>query len=360
MVEFSADESQFEYKPKYQIFHSLMKKRIKDILLVSSAYDNFILEEDGRLSDQIYQEFHDLNLRTLPHITRVSSAKEALKRLKENEFDLVVTMRRLFDIDPYEFGSQIKEIQDIPVVLLLTSLSDINFIPDFSKSKEGIDLTFLWNGDSAIFISLTKLLEDRMNIKEDTEEGMVRVIIIIEDNIRFYSLYLPLIYSEIMRQTQLLIHEGVNDYYRLSQMKTRPKIILTHTYEEAMKFYEEYKEYVIGIISDIEFPRNHKIDRDAGIDFIRAIRKEAPTMPFILQSSNLKCQEKAYMIQAHFVYKNSKTLLDDIRKFMVRNMGFGDFIFRLKNGQEVGRASNLREFKEQISKVPIESLYYHK
>jgi len=156
MVEFSVDESQFDYKPKYQIFHSLMKNRIKEILLVSSAYDNFILEEDGRLSDQIYAEFHDLNLRTIPHITRVSSAKEALKRLKENEYDVVVTMRRLFDLNPYEFGKQIKKIQDIPVVLLLTSLSDINFIPDFSKSKEGIDLTFLWNGDSAIFISLTK------------------------------------------------------------------------------------------------------------------------------------------------------------------------------------------------------------
>jgi len=359
MVEFSADESHFDYKPKYQIFHSLMKKRIKEILLVSSAYDNFILEEDGRLSDQIYAEFHDLNLRTLPHITRVSSAVDALEQLKKKDFDLVVTMRRLFDLDPYEFGKQIKEIRDIPVVLLLTSLSDINFIPDFTKSKEGIDLTFLWNGDSAIFISLTKLLEDRMNIEEDTENGLVRVIIIIEDNIRFYSLYLPLIYSEIMRQVQLLIHEGVNDYYRLLQMKARPKIILTHTYEDAMEFYEKYKNYVIGIISDIEFPRNHKLDRDAGIEFIKSIKEGAPTIPAILQSSNLECQNKAYGIGAHFIYKNSKTLLEDIRNYMVRYMGFGDFVFRLEDGHEVGRASNLRQFKEQIQKVPIESLYFH-
>jgi len=359
MVEFSVDESQFDYKPNYQIFHSLMKKRIKEILLVSSAYDNFILEEDGRLSDQIYAEFHDLNLRTMPHITRVSSAKEALERLKENEYDVVVTMRRLFDLDPYEFGKQIKQIQDIPVVLLLTSLSDINFIPDFSKSKEGIDLTFLWNGDSAIFISLTKLLEDRANIKEDTDNGLVRVIIIIEDNIRFYSVYLPLIYSEIMRQIQLLIHEGVNDYYRLLQMKARPKIILTHTYEEAMKFYEEYKENVIGIISDIEFPRKNKKDRNAGIDFIKTVREKDPTMPAILQSANLISQEKAYEIKAHFIHKRSKTLLEDIRKFMVGSMGFGDFVFRLENGEEVGKASNLREFSEQIKIVPLESLRFH-
>jgi DNA-binding NarL/FixJ family response regulator len=336
-----------------------MKRRIKEILLVSSAYDNFILEEDGRLSDQIYAEFHDLNLRTLPQITRVSSAKEALERLKENEFDLVVTMRRLFDVDPFEFGTQIKAIQDIPVVLLLTSLSDINFIPDFSKSREGIDLTFLWNGDSAIFISLTKLLEDRMNIKEDTENGLVRVIIIIEDNIRFYSLYLPLIYSEIMKQTQLLIHEGVNDYYRLLQMKARPKIILTHTYEEAMEFYEDYKENIIGIISDIKFPRNNIIDREAGIEFIKNVRKDAPTIPVILQSSNVENKQLAINNRALFIFKNSKTLLEDIRNFMVRYMGFGDFIFRLENGTQVGKASNLREFEEEIKKVPVESLYYH-
>ncbi|MCK5342494.1 MAG: histidine kinase, partial [Candidatus Heimdallarchaeota archaeon] len=196
------------------------------------------------------------------------------------------------------------------------------------------------------------------NIKEDTD-NLVRVIIIIEDNVRFYSLYLPLIYSEIMRQTQLLIHEGVNDYYRLSQMKARPKIILTHTYEEAMKFYEEYKENVIGIISDIKFPRNNKIDRNAGIDFIKSIREDAPTVPVILQSTNLKCQQRASEINAHFIHKNSRTLLEDIRKFMVRDMGFGSFVFRLENGQEVGRASNLRDFKAQIQKVPMESLRYH-
>ncbi|MHA1746718.1 MAG: PEP/pyruvate-binding domain-containing protein, partial [Promethearchaeota archaeon] len=360
MGEFSFDESLLNHIPKYQIFHSLMKKRIKEILLVSSAYDNFILEEDGRLSDQIYAEFHDLNLRTLPHITRVASAEEALERLKKNEFDLVVTMRRLFDTDPFEFGKQIKNIQDIPVVLLLTSLSDINFIPDFSKSKEGIDLTFLWNGDSAIFISLTKLLEDRMNIREDTlENGMARVIIIIEDNIRFYSVYLPHIYGEIMRQTKLLIHEGVNDYYRLSQMKARPKIILTHTYEEAMEFYTTYKDYVIGIIADVKFPRNDKVDRNAGIDFIKTVRENNPTIPAILQSTNLDNQQKAFEISAHFIDKQSKTLLEDIRQFMVRYMGFGDFVFRLEDGTEVGKASNLREFSDQIKEVPLESLRYH-
>ncbi len=359
MVEFDVNENHFEYKPKYQVFHSLMKHRIKEILLVSSIYDNFILEEDGRLSDQIYAEFLDLNLRTLPHFTRVSSAQEAFDLYKKREFDLVITMRRLYDSDPFEFGQQIKKIRDIPVVLLLTSLSEINYLPDFTKKREGIDLTLLWNGDSAIFISLTKLLEDRLNVEEDTKNGLVRTIIIIEHSIRFYSLYLPLIYGEIMRQVQYLIQEGLNDYYRLLQMKARPKIILTHTYEEAMEYYKKYKDFIIGIISEVEFPRNNVMDKNAGIDFLTKIRKESPTIPAILQSNNSECRKKAEEIQAHFIHKKSKSLLKDIREFMLQYMGFGDFIFRLENGEQVGKASNLHEFKEAIRQVPLESLYYH-
>lgn len=359
MDKFEPKENHFEYKPKYEVFHSLMKHRIKEILLVSSIYDNFILEEDGRLSDQIYAEFLDLNLRTLPHFTRVSSAQKAFDILHEKKFDLVITMRRLYDSDPFKFGKELKKIQDIPVVLLLTSLSEVKFLPESPFKREGIDLTLMWNGDSAIFISLTKLIEDRMNVEEDTKNGLVRVIIIIENSIRFYSLYLPLIYGEIMRQTQFLIQEGLNDYYRLLQMKARPKILLTHTYEEAMKYYKKYKEYVIGIISEVEFPRNNKMDKTAGIDFLKKIREESPTTPAIIQSDNNECKQKAEEIGAYFIHKKSKSLLYDIRKFMLNYMGFGDFVFRLENGEKVGKASNLHEFKETIKQVPIESLYYH-
>lgn len=360
MVKFNEKDFKFlEYKPKYKIFHELMQIRIKEILLVSSAYDNFILEEDGRLSDQIYEEFHELNLRTLPHITRVSTASEALKMLKLKKFDLVVTMRRLYGMNPYDFGKKVKEIKNLPVIMLLTSVGDINYIPDFRGGKDGIDLVFLWNGDSTIFVSLTKLLEDKANVDNDTKNGLVRVIIIVEDSIKFYSLYLPLIYSEIMKQTHRLIHEGVNDFYRLLQMKARPKILLAQTYEEAIEYYQKYRNNVIGIVSDIRFQRDGILDDEAGFKLINEIKSKEPTIPIILQSSDSRNMAKAEEIGAQFINKNSRTLLKEIRRYMLRYMGFGDFIFRTPEGEKVGRAANLKQFLKEIETIPSNSLEYH-
>lgn len=349
---------QFEYKPKYKIFRNLMKHRIKEILLVSSPYDHFILEEDGRLSDQIYAEFHELNLSSLPNITCVDSTKEALELISSNIFDLVVVMRQIFDKTLNEFAHKAKEIQKIPVILLLTSLSGLKYA-QINPMDDGIDLIFFWNGNSDIFVSLTKLFEDRMNLEYDTREGLVRVIIIVEDSIRFYSIYLPLIYSEVMRQVQLLVAEGVNDYYRLLQLKARPKIILAHTYEEAFSIYEKYKDYVIGIISDIQFPHKKSMDDKAGIKLLSKIRKNAPTIPAILQSSEMENKELASSINVHFIHKQSKKLLEEIRNYMIRDMGFGNFIFRDEDGKKVGKAENLREFKEILKEIPADSLYYH-
>ncbi|MCK5183817.1 MAG: hypothetical protein KAQ95_05885 [Candidatus Heimdallarchaeota archaeon] len=173
-----------EYKPKYKIFHGLMSKRMRNVLLVSSIYDSFMLEEDGRLSDQIYEEFQNLNLRTLPRITRVSSAKEALDILKTQNFDLVITMRRLGEMDAFSFGENVKEIQDIPVILLLTSVIEISYLPIREKRK-GIDRVFVWNGDSKVFVAIIKHLEDKLNAERDIEIGDVRVFIFVEDSIRF-------------------------------------------------------------------------------------------------------------------------------------------------------------------------------
>jgi hypothetical protein len=205
------DEESFylEYKPKYKVFHELMGKRMRNVLLVSSIYDSFMLEEDGRLSDQIYEEFQNLNLRTLPRITRVSSALEALEILKERNFDLIVTMRRLGVMDASSFGRSVKEIQDIPVILLLNSVVEINYLQDREK-LDGIDRVFVWNGDSKVFVAIIKHLEDRLNASNDVENGNVRVFIFVEDSIRFYSLLLPELYGEIMRQTQRLITDGTN------------------------------------------------------------------------------------------------------------------------------------------------------
>ncbi|MHA1215127.1 MAG: PEP/pyruvate-binding domain-containing protein [Candidatus Hodarchaeales archaeon] len=350
---------ELDYKPKYKIFHELMTKRINKVLLVSSYYDNFILEEDGRLSDQIFEEFHSLNLRTLPNITRVSSASEALSLLRESEFDLVITMRRLGgDFDPFSLGREIKEIQDIPVVLLLTNSANIPYLPDLAKQK-GIDRIFVWNGDSKVFVAIIKHLEDRMNVDHDTKVGLVRVIIVIEDSIRFYSLFLPYLYSEIMRQTHRLISEGVNDYHNLLQMRARPKILLAETYEEAMDYYKTYKQYVIGIISDVRFWRNGVLDKKAGFDFLKTVRKENETLPIALQSSDLENKEEAQKLGAFFIYKKSRHLLKDLQKFMLNYLGFGEFKFKLEDGTIVGRAQNILELYNEIRKVPVESLIYH-
>ncbi len=352
------DELALDYKPKYRVFHDLMTKRINKVLLVSSYYDNFILEEDGRLSDQIFEEFHNLNLRTLPSITRVASAKDALTLVKEKEFDLIITMRRLGDVDAFSFGQEIKKVRNIPIILLLNNASNIPYLPDPTK-RHGIDRIFLWNGDSTVFVAIIKHLEDKLNVAHDTEVGLVRVIIVVEDSIRHYSLFLPLIYSELMKQTHRLISAGINDFYNLLQMRARPKILLACTYEEAMDYYLKYQKYVIGVISDVRFPREGKIDDDAGIKFIREVKTNDLTLPTALQSRQLKNEERAKKLGAFFIYKKSQRLLQSLRKFMLRHLGFGDFVFQLADGSVVGRAKNLMELFHTISVVPNESLIYH-
>ncbi len=359
LATFRDDESFFmEYKPKFKVFHELMAVRMSNVLLVSSIYDSFMLEEDGRLSDQIYEEFHNLNLRTLPRITRVSSAKEALALLQERDFDLVITMRRLGDMDVFSFGKSAKEIQDIPVVLLLNSVVEIKYIPEISK-REGIDRTFVWNGDSKIFVAIIKHLEDMINAEYDTKAGKVKVFIFVEDSIRSYSLLLPEMYGEIMRQTHRLITEGTNDFQDLLKMRIRPKILLAENYEEAMKLYNKYKHSILGIVSDIEFPRNNILDKGAGFSFAKKVKEDYPNMPMILQSSKEKYRERANKKGIFFLYKRSHSMLSDLRKWLLDRVGFGDFVFRDAKGNEIGRASDIINFYKEIEHVPFESLAYH-
>ncbi|MHA1211798.1 MAG: PEP/pyruvate-binding domain-containing protein, partial [Candidatus Heimdallarchaeota archaeon] len=356
----SYDEASFfiEYKPKYRIFHELMKKRMSNVLLVSSIYDSFLLEEDGRLSDQIYEEFQSLNLRTLPRITRVSSANEALEILKERSFDLVITMRRLGDMDASSFGKNVKALKDIPVILLLTSVIEISHLQEKEK-MEGIDRIFVWNGDSKVFVAIIKHLEDKCNAPSDTEKGQVKVFIFIEDSIRFYSLLLPELYGEIMRQTHRLITEGTNDFQDLLKMRIRPKILLADNYEEAMEYYNHYKDSVLGIISDIEFPRNGTLDKEAGFSFIKLIKKQRQNLPVVLQSTEENYRAQAEKLGCFFIHKRSHGMLYDLRSWLLEKVGFGDFIFKTPKGEIVGRAKDIISFHKQIAKIPIKSLIYH-
>jgi hypothetical protein len=364
--EIADDDLGFDYRPKYKIFHELMRNRINRVLLVSSYYDSFLLEEDGRLSDQVFEEFHSLNLRTLPNITRAGSPERAFELLQEEEFDLVITMRRLGGgFNPFSFGEKVKDINPtLPVILLLTHTASLTNLTDHAEREgiqSGIDDIFLWNGDSAVFVAIIKLLEDKLNVEHDTNHGLVRVIIVIEDNIKYFSLFLPLIYGEIMTQTHRLISEGfvLNDYYSLLAMRTRPKILLAQSYEEATEYYQKYEQYVIGIISDVRFPKNQKHEKQAGFNFIKKVKKSNPTLPIALQSSEPENAELAEQLGIYFIHKNSPLLLKALRRFLIRYLGFGDFIFQLQDGTEVARASNIMELYQVVSVVNEETLVYH-
>jgi CheY-like chemotaxis protein len=355
----SADNYQLQYRPKYQNYRYLMQNRINNILLVSSTYDSFIIEEDARLSDQIFEEFHNLNLRTLPHIFRATSVTRALEMLEDRQFDLVITMRRLGEINPLKFAEQVKAIQDIPVVLLLNNSSELQYLPGKALENSQIDHTFVWNGNSTVFVAIIKLLEDRMNVDADIQIGDIRVIIVVEDSIRFYSLYLPVLYSEIMIQTQRLISEGANDYLSLLQMRSRPKILLARTYEEAWDYYYRYQDHMLGLISDIRFPKEGKLVEDAGFDLVEKIRSESPTLPIMMQSSDENNRDQSEKLKSFFVNKNSNSLLQDLRTFMMEYMGFGCFTFRTPDETVVGMADTLFELREELEKIPLESFIYH-
>jgi CheY-like chemotaxis protein len=355
----SGDDYQLEYKPKYQNYRYLMHNRINEILLVSSTYDSFIIEEDARLSDQIFEEFHNLNLRTLPHIFRATSVERALELLEERKFDLVITMRRLGEINPSKFADQVKRIQDIPVVLLLNNSSELQYLSHKSLENSNIDHTFVWNGNPTVFVAIIKLLEDRLNVEQDIKIGDIRVIIVVEDSIRFYSLYLPVLYSEIMQQTQRLIAEGANDYLTLLQMRSRPKILLARTYEDAWKDYQKYQDHVLGMITDIRFPKNNELDNEAGFQLVEKIRSEAPTLPIMLQSSDENNRTQSEKLRGFYINKNDPNLLPELRKFLLEYMGFGCFTFRMPDDKIVGMADNLFELRDELVKVPLESFVFH-
>jgi hypothetical protein len=347
-----------DYESQFMVFHDLMKFRIREILLVSSFYDAFVLEEDGGLSERIFSEYVDLNLRFIPRITRVSSAEAALTALEEGPYDMVITMTRISDMNPLEFGQKVKERKPaMPVVLLTYEWVDVELIIRTRKTKS-IDKVFYWTGDTRILLAVIKYIEDLKNVENDIQLG-VRVILLIEDSPRYHSMFLPLLYTEIMTQTRLLISEGVNDLHRLLRMRARPKILMAETYEEGKKLYKKYKDSLLGVISDIRFPRKDIIDENAGFRFARKVKREIPDLPFLLQSSNPDNKEIAYKNGLDFLYKRSENLLLDLQGFILSNFGFGDFVFKNAKGEEIARARNIQEFEEMMQIVPKESIVYH-
>lgn len=341
-------------------FQKLMRYKIREILLVSSIYDNYLFEEDGRLYELVREEYQSLNLSFAPELIHVTSGEEALEMLStENTFDLIITTLHIEDMHVVKFARMVRKSGiNLPIVLLAYDNRERKELTT-NYDTSIFERIFIWNGDYRLLIGIVKYIEDRVNVESDTKNIGVQSIIVVEDNIKFYSSYLPIIYTEVFKQSQRLIKEGINLTHKFLRMRARPKILLCTTYEEAWSYYEKYQQDVLGLILDINFKHNGVKDPEAGIKFARAVKAQHEDIPILLQSSDGSFREKANQIDAAFVHKNSPRLLQELRQFMLQNFGFGDFIFINNDGKEVFRATNLSQLEEALKRIPDESLVYH-
>ncbi|MCF6335852.1 MAG: response regulator, partial [Spirochaetales bacterium] len=290
-------------------FHNLMKYRIKKILLISTFYDAYIFEYDAKLSNQIVGEYHSLNLTTVPRLVSVPTGEEALRKLNEESFDLVISTIRIGEMSPFDLSERIHEIMpDLPILLLLTVKTDIVLVDNNRDKMKNIEEVFLWNGNPKLFLAMIKYIEDKYNAPYDTSKGFVNVILLVEDSITFSSIYLPLLYAEIMEQTQRLISEEQNDNNKYLRMRTRPKVLMVRSFEEAVAAVETYRESLLGIISDIEYLHNGEIDTDAGFKFLSYMKEKEVDVPVLLQSSDISKRPRAEAMGVKFIHKKSSTL----------------------------------------------------
>jgi CheY-like chemotaxis protein len=348
-----------EFDTHFKVFHELMSNKVLEILLVASSYDAYILEEDGSPASKIVNEYRGLNLSRPPRLTRVDNGRKALELLENEKFDLIMTMPHLGDMDPFDLGLEVKRRRpDLPVILLAHSIEGLYPLPP-KKDGSGIDQIFIWSGDSDLLLAIVKSVEDRRNVDNDTQRAQVRVIILVEDSPLYKSYFLPLIYKEVVHQTQAVLEESLNEEHRLLKMRARPKILVAETYEAAMALYERYQPYLFGVMSDTRFPREGQLSADAGYHLLRKIRADIPDLPLLLLSSESENKARADAIPATFLDKNSPQLFARLHEFFLNFLGFGDFVFRTADGQEVARAGNLRQLEAILSHIPQEPLCYH-
>ena len=345
----------------FDAFENLMPFRVNDILLVSSLYDSFILREDGRLNELLIGESLELDLHQVPGVTHVSSGKEALEMaLEEPRFNLIVSNLHVMDMDAAELAREVKNAGlRVPVMVLAYDYREItNFIA--RNPQTDIERIFLWQGNARILISMVKYIEDKRNVYHDTKAMDVPVILVVEDDIRYYSLFLPVIYTELISQSRSLLSEGINVAHKLVRMRARPKILLASDYESAEMEARRYRDHLLAVVSDVEFPRQGILTPAAGFALARTIRALVPDVPIVLQSSRTEFMQRAYDEEFGFLQKRSPTLLGDLRRILTEQVGFGDFVFVLPDKKtEVGRASDLNELEQQLASVPAESIEYH-
>ena len=343
------------------LYHDLMPFKVKEILLVANLYDAYSIEKEGRFSEHVLGEFYSLSLSTMPRITGVSTIAEVMEQLNTKHYDLIIVMIGSDKHFPVELSKKVKEqYQYIPVFLLLNSNTEIAKYEEEPEKMVWIDRVFVWNGDSKIFFAMINYLEDKINVENDTTIGMVRVILLVEDSSKYYSLYLPMLYNIVLEQTKNIIEDVTTDeLYRILRLKARPKILLASTYEEALYIFNKYRDNILCLISDVKFKKDGKLNDSAGFSLVKQTRKELYDLPIVLQSSDDQNAQKAYEMKASFINKNSETLLVDFRSFITHYLGFGNFIYRDKEGGQIAVAKSLKEFEDLLKTIPEESLLYH-
>jgi hypothetical protein len=344
-----------------KILHSLMPFKVNRILLVATLYDAYNLESEGRFLEEILVGYEDLNLTSFPQITGVSTPAEALKSLSESHYDLVIIMTGIEYKNALRLSRKIKKhYKYIPVHYLLNNNTHIAAIQAENAKSRIYDRLFVWNGNSDIFFAMIKSVEDYVNLLNDTRKGLVRVILLVEDSPKFYSRYLTILYKVVMEQTKKITNEiNTNDFYKVLRMRSRPKIILASTYEEAIEIFEEYKGFMLALITDMSFPKGGVDDPQAGYKLVKQVRSQISDLPVIFQSSNADNVKFAHELGVSFINKNSETLISEFKDFITTYLGFGNFIFRDKNGRRIDVARTFLEFQKKIRTIPDESLEYH-
>ena len=341
-------------------FVNLMMRRIYNVLIVANPYDAFMLEDDGRIEEKIYNEYMELGLRYPPTFTQVSTSEEATAVLKTTNIDLVICMPGNADNDAFSVAREIKEKFPKIHCVVLTPFSHGITRRIQNEDLSIFDYVFCWLGDTNLILSIIKLIEDKMNVEHDIKEGGVQMILLVEDSIRFYSSILPNLYSYVLKQSQNFATEALNRHLATLRMRGRPKVLLARTYEEAWQLYEKYKDNCLGVLSDVRFPYNGEKDPEAGLKLLRAIREEDEYLPLIMESSESSNREKAEAEHFHFVDKDSKTMSRNLRHLMEEHMGFGDFIFRdPTTHEEILRVHSLKQLQDNIFKIPNDSMLYH-
>ena len=341
-------------------FVNLMMRRIYNVLIVANPYDAFMLEDDGRVEEKIYNEYVELGLRYPPTFTQVSTSEEAYQVLRTMNIDLVICMPGNADNDAFSVARDIKAGFPKIHCVVLTPFSH-----GITKRMENEDLSifdyvFCWLGNTNLILSIIKLIEDKMNLDHDIQEGNVQMLLLVEDSIRFYSSILPNLYNYILAQSKRFSTEALNRHAATLRMRGRPKVVLARNYEEAMALYTKYSDNVLGVISDVRFPINGVKDSEAGLKLLRDIHKDNPYLPLIVESTESANREKAEAEGFRFVDKNSKKMSIDLRAIMEEHMGFGDFIFRdPKTKAEIMRIHSLKELQDNIFKIPDDSMLYH-